>query len=279
MELIFNYLKKTIFYIILFTAVVTFGCSSKQDTKTGASLNSTGNSTEKTQKQNFVKDEISLLASDGVQLSADYCYSEGKKEEAQPLVVLIHQFRQNKEQWSSNFIDSLILAGYKVLAYDIRGHGSSAKVNYELTDLLTDPDKAPKDIEGIFNWAKEQKGIDSSRIAVIGTSIGGNVACYAKFNLGAKTVIAVSNGAAGFEKLNNIDPRMMGRLLVRITNVLIITGTKDGEHEKDAKYLMDNYIGSPKEVVIIDSDKHGIFLIREHPEIDTHILNWLKKYL
>ena len=272
-------MKQAIFYIILFTAVITFGCSSKQDTKTGASVNSTDKSTETKQKQSIIKDEISLQAFDGVKLSADYYYEEGKIEESQPLVVLIHQFRQNKEQWSEDFIDSLITAGYKVLAYDIRGHGNSAKVNYDLTDLLADPEKAPKDVDGVFKWAKEQKGIDSSSIAVMGTSIGGNLACYAKYNLGAKTVIAISNGADGFEKLNNIDPRMMGKVLVRVTNILIITGSKDGEHEKDAKYLMDNYIGNPKELMIIDSDKHGIYLIREHPEIDAYILNWLKKYL
>lgn len=272
-------MKQAIFYIILFIAVISLGCSSKQDTKTGASVNSTEKSTEKNLKKNVVKDEISLKASDGVQLSADYYYSESSKETAQPLVVLIHQFRQSKSQWSEDFIDSLITAGYKVLAYDIRGHGNSEKGNYDLAELLSDPDKAPKDIEGIFKWAKEQKGIDSSRIAVIGTSIGGNLACFAKYNLGAKTIIAVSNGADGFEKLNGIDPRMMGRVIVRITNVLFITGSKDGEHEKDARYLMDNYIGDPKELTVIDSDKHGIFLIREHPAINSEILNWLKKYL
>lgn len=272
-------MNKSIFYIILFTAVITFGCSSKQETKTSASVNSTNKSTEETLKNNIVKDEISLLAADGVRLSADYYYEEGKKEESQPLIVLIHQFRQSKEQWGEDFIDLLISEGYKVLAYDIRGHGNSAKVDYDLIELLSDPDKAPKDTDGVFKWAKEQKGIDKDRIGVIGTSIGGNLACYAKFNLGAKTVIAISNGSSGFEKLNGIDPRMMGKLIVRITDVLIITGSKDGNHEKDAIYLMDNYIADPKELLIIDSDKHGIFMIREHPEIETAILNWLKKYL
>ena len=92
-------MKQAIFYIILFTAVISLGCSSKQDTKTGASVNSTDKSTEKNQKKSFVKDEISLQSSDGVQLSADYYYGENNKETAQPLVVLIHQFRQNKKQW------------------------------------------------------------------------------------------------------------------------------------------------------------------------------------
>jgi alpha-beta hydrolase superfamily lysophospholipase len=272
-------MKQAIFYIILFTSLITFGCSSKQDMKTGASENQSGNSIGKIKNNSYEKEEISLKASDGIRLSADYYSGEGKKDQLQPLVVLIHQFRQSKEQWDAGFIESLISAGYKVIAYDIRGHGNSEKVNYDLTDLLSDPEKAPKDLEGIFNWAKEQKGIDSQKIAVIGTSIGGNLACYAKFNLGAKTVIAISNGADGFEKLNGIDPRMMGRVLVRIADVLIITGSRDGDHEKDAKYIMDNYIADPKELNVIDSEKHGIYLLREHPELNAYIINWLKKYL
>ncbi len=272
-------MKQAISYIILFTTVVALGCSSKQDTKTGSSVNSTSRSTDTTEDRITVKDEVSFQASDDVQLSAYYYYAEGKKEEAEPLVVLIHQFRESKDQWGSDFIDELISAGFKVLAYDIRGHGNSAKVDYDLTELLWDPELAPKDVDGAFAWAREQKGVDSARIAAVGTSIGGNLACYAKFSLEAKTVVAISNSAQGFEMLNGIDPRMMGKLIVRITDVLIITGSKDRNHEKDAHYIMDTYVADPKELVVIDSDKHGIYLMAEHPEVNTHILIWLKKYL
>jgi esterase/lipase len=255
------------------------GCSSKQETNKSASVKSTGNSTENTLKQGNTKDEITITTSDDVKLSADYYYSSGTKETAQPLVVLIHQFNQSKKQWAESFMDSLISFGYKVLAYDIRGHGESDKVSYDLTELLVDPEKAPKDIEAVFKWAKEQRGVDTSNIAAIGTSIGGNLACYAKYYLGAKTIISISSSADGFYKFMGIDPRMMGRVFLRISHVLFITGKRDGSHEIDANEIMNNYIMDPKELDVIDSDKHGIFLIREHPEINFLINGWLKKYL
>jgi esterase/lipase len=272
-------MKQSFFYIILFLFLLSPGCSSKQETNKSASVKSSDNGTEKTQLQNNAKDEITITTSDDVKLSADYYYISGTKETQQPLVVLIHQFNQNKKQWAEGFIDSLVSSGYKVLAYDIRGHGESDKVSYDLTELLVDPDKAPKDIEAVFNWAKAQKGVDTSNIAAIGTSIGGNLACYAKYYLGAKTIISVSSSAEGFYKFMGIDPRMMGRVFTRISHVLFITGKRDGDHEKDANEIMYDYVMDPKELDVIDSDKHGIFLIREHTEINSLIYGWLKKYL
>jgi dienelactone hydrolase len=217
---------------------------------------------------------------DSKQVSANYFYSEGKKETPEPLVILIHQFMQTKEQWQQSFVDSLLVQGYKVLAYDIRGHGKSSKVAYELSKLLEDPDEAPNDIRGVFGWAKNQKGIDTLRIAAIGTSIGGNVACYASFKLGAKTSVAISNGKETFEKFLNYDERAMSRPNIpRATSIFFICGSKDDDHEKGQRFMMDDFVNDPKDIKVFDSDKHGKDLIDEHPEIYTLILNWLKKNL
>jgi dienelactone hydrolase len=270
-------MKQIVYYIILFSVILSFGCSSKQDTKTSASLKEPGQNVKEV--HDYVKEDITITTEDKVNISANYFYRNGKKENSQPLVVLIHQFRQNKEQWADSFVDSLVNAGYKVLAYDIRGHGQSDKVNYDLTDLLTDPNKAPLDVAAVFKWAKEQNGIDSTRIGVMGTSIGGNLACYARYNLGAKTAISVSNNEEGFEKFLGIDPRAMGRVMRRISSILFICGNKDGNHEQEEKYLIDNYVMEPMELKVYDSDKHGINLIRENPEIYSIALNWFKKYL
>lgn len=263
----------------MFLFLFSLGCTSKQDTKTSASVRGSENSSKVSTKTTVKKDEITIITPDEVNLSANYFYDEAGKMIMQPLVILIHQFRNNKEQWDESFIDSLVYAGYKVLAYDIRGHGESDKVNYPLTDLLTDPEKAPKDIDGIFGWVKKQEGIDTSRIGAIGTSIGGNLACYAKYSWKAKTVISVSSNSDGFEKLLGINPLMMGRVIVRIKSVLFICGSKDGEHEKEEKYIIDNYITDPMELKVYNTDRHGISLIREFPETHSLMLSWLKKYL
>lgn len=226
------------------------------------------------------KDEITIPAEGGIQLSANYFYIKEKKDNLQPLVILIHQFTLTKEQWSESFIDTLVNNGYKVLTYDIRGHGKSSKVKYDLNKLLTDEKEAPSDVDAVFAWAKSQKmSIDSARIGVMGTSIGGNLACYAGYYLGSKTTIAVSNSKESFEAFLRIDPRKMASLYKRLASVYLICGSKDDEHEKDARVIMKDYLMDPMELKVFDSDKHGKYLIEEHPEIYTLALNWFKKYL
>jgi len=281
-------LTKFSFYIIVTASLVFLNCSkNKVDT---AVTDSIKNKTENEQQNNTYggnidvtknkTDELTIKTDDGKNLSASYFYDKDKKEIPQPVVILIHQFKQSKEQWKKDFIDSLFAIGYKVLAYDIRGHGKSGKIEGELSNLLSDPVQAPKDIKAVVEWTRNEKGIDTSKIALIGTSIGGNLALYAQLNLGTKAAVSVSNGKKTFESFTGYDERMMGRpYFPRMKNVLLICGSKDGDHEQGQKWIYDNFLEDPKQMEVYDSDKHGKGLIDEFPEINTLILNWLKKYL
>ena len=65
----------------------------------------------------------------------------------------------------------------------------------------------------------------------------------------------------------------------RISNVFLICGSKDGQHEQDQKDIYDNWLADPKDMKVYDSDKHGKYLLDEHPEIYSVIIAWLQKYL
>ncbi|HEY3250358.1 MAG TPA: alpha/beta fold hydrolase [Ignavibacteria bacterium] len=273
--------------IILFGFIFTsFVCSPKQEGTNNGNNTPEGNNTKEVKEtQNPDKkasstDNIIIKTSDSKELSASYYYEQGKKDNSQPLVILVHQFKQNKEQWKIDFIDSLVVAGFKVLTYDIRGHGKSSNVEYDLTKILEDPDEAPNDIKAVFAWAKNEKGIDTARIGVMGTSIGGNLACYAALNLNAKVIVSVSNGKETFERFTGYDERMMGRpYFPKFKNALFICGSKDGDHEQGIRWIADNFLEPPKEIKVYDSDKHGKALIDEFPEINELSINWFKKYL
>lgn len=267
-------MKNIIFSIILVCCLLLIACSSNNSQKQNMT------ETEKKDVAVVKKDEITIPTADGLKLSVNYYYKQDKDEVLQPLVILIHQFTLSKEQWAQSFIDTLVNNGYKVLTYDIRGHGKSSKVNYKLEKLLTDEKEAPADVDAVFTWAKSRKkSIDSARIGVMGTSIGGNLACYAGYYLGSKTTIAVSNSKQGFETFLRIDPRKMASLYKRLASVFIICGSRDDQHEQGAKEIVRDYLSDPMELKVYDSDKHGKFLIEEYPEIYTLALNWFKKNL
>ncbi|MCI0450168.1 MAG: alpha/beta hydrolase [Chlorobi bacterium] len=281
-------MNKFILHSVLIFAFAFLSCSkNKVDTTV---TDSTKNKTENTQPDmtsggnvndvRITADEITIKTDDGLAISANYFYDKEKKETPQPVVILIHQFRQSKEQWRKEFIDSLLTNGFKVLAYDIRGHGESSKIEGELSGLLSDPEQAPKDIKAVARWSRSEKGIDTSRIGLIGTSIGGNLALYAQLNLGTKAAVSISNGKKTFEAFTGYDERMMRRpYFPRMKNVLLICGSKDGDHELGQKWIYDNFLEDPKEMKVFDSGAHGKGLIDEFPEVSTLILNWLKKYL
>ncbi len=244
--------------------------------KTGKIDNVTGS---KNESVNTIED-FTVTTTDKKEISGSLYFQDTKKDESQPLVILVHQFNEDRKQWKQDFIDSLLNSGFKVLAYDIRGHGRSSKQTGKLEGILNDPEQAPNDIKAVTDWAKVRKGIDSSRIAVIGTSIGGNVALYAALNCGVKVPIAVSNGKSTFEAFTGYNEMMMGRpFFPKMKNVLMVCGNKDGDHETGQKWIYENFCENPKEMKVYDTDKHGKFLIEEKPEINVLILNWLKKYL
>ena len=144
--------------------------------------------------------------------------------------------------------------------------------------MLTDRTQSPKDLEAVFGWLKMQKGIDSSRVGAAGTSIGGSLSLYTRYYLGAKVAIGISVGNLTFNKLIGIDMRM-GRMMPRISNVLFICGTKDGDYAKESQEIYDNFLSDPKEIKLFDSEYHGKDLIKTFPGINEMIVNWFKKYL
>ncbi len=262
-------MKNIIFILIIASAFLMTACNKEI------------RNTEQVAKIDTKKDKVEIITEDKIKIAADYYYHSAKKDTKQPLIILIHQFRSNKEEWDRKFIDTLLNKNYKVLAYDIRNHGESGKAPVQEVVLLSDKVQAPLDVDAVMGWAINNSGIDSGRIGVVGTSIGGSLGIYGRIFKGVKSAVAVSSGKNTFQAFTGYDDRMMSsmRPILRTTNVMFVCGTADNNYLEEEKSIYDNYLMEPREILKFETEKHGKDLIAQYPEILIAITNWFNKTL
>ncbi|MBI5402351.1 MAG: alpha/beta fold hydrolase [Ignavibacteriae bacterium] len=263
---------KNYIYIIVLLMIMLCSCESRKSENNPPEV-----------KAHKMSEDVVFNTIDNKKIQGTYYYNNYDLSKRQPLVILIHQFMSDRSQWKSELIDSLIGRKFKVVTYDIRNHGESDKGADNIEDILTEKGNAILDLQAVFKWAKTRSGIDSMRIAVIGTSVGGSLALYSKYELGSKTAVAISAGLSTFDAFNgNMSARMSSNSPVpvkKISNVLFICGDKDGIYPEDTKKIYTDFTDDPKELKYFNSDKHGKDLCTQHPEIKFVILEWLGKNL
>lgn len=156
------------------------------------------------EKKGIEAQKISIKAADGFEIKAMYYpVTPGKKSAC---IILLHMLCGRKENWDV-LAPALAKEGYFVLAIDLRGHGDStaagktdiAKLDFSkpaeqekakaiCAKMALDAAAAEKFLKGI-------KEIDSKRIAIIGASIGANVALnYAASSHSVKNLVLLSPG-------------------------------------------------------------------------------------
>ncbi len=89
-----------------------------------------------------------------------------------PVIILVHGWGRNVERMLP-YIEKLHPAGYHLLAFDSRHHGSSD------TDGFSSMLKFAEDITAAIDYAVGRSETHSSRIGVLGLSIGGSASIYA----------------------------------------------------------------------------------------------------
>lgn len=125
---------------------------------------------------------VEAVAADAKILSGDFYVTSPSN----PTVLLLHELYTTRSSWN-NLTTVLLQAGYNVLAVDLRGYGQTqGDINWT---------KAVSDVQAWMNWLKLESGVDASRVSIIGSSMGANLALVGCGNDAAcSTVIAISPG-------------------------------------------------------------------------------------
>ncbi|MEZ6184574.1 MAG: alpha/beta fold hydrolase [Planctomycetota bacterium] len=120
----------------------------------------------------LLAEEVAFSAEDGTKLSGTLTVSD----KAAPTVLCLPMYRSERSAYAP-LVKALTHKGLNVFAIDLRGHGKSSP---ELADKVKGRDPAlfnamHQDVAAALAVLKD-KGLDTSRVALVGASVGCSVA-------------------------------------------------------------------------------------------------------
>jgi alpha-beta hydrolase superfamily lysophospholipase len=211
---------------------------------------------------------VTIPTADGVALAASWRPAPG--DGRAPAVLLVHDFSRERRELEP-LAEKLGAAGYATLAIDLRAHGDSTKKNGQTIPisprLLTDPNGFPKDVQAAAAWLKTR----APKTAALGFSTGGYLALLAaaRGQVDAAIVISVNEPrVAGLAGDTPPVPRA----------VLLLACATDPGRADSAKKL-EAAAQPPKRLFVFPGAAHNLALLREHPEAEKAVFDWLAERL
>ncbi len=226
--------------------------------------------------QNTKTMDTSIYTQDNLSLSVKYYIPQTQKKP--PVVILLHQFRKDKSSWNE-FIPQLLKNGYAVYAIDMRGHGRSNKfkdgreIFYE-TMPENEWNQIPNDVHSVIEFIKTNADVDSSKIAVIGASIGANTSIITStmFSNEIKTAVALSPGI----EYHHLKTYQYAKDAI---NPLMIAVAKNDTYSFESSNELNSVI-KPKHILeVYESSEHGTNLLNITPDLQNKIIVWLNENL
>ena len=132
--------------------------------------------------------------SDGIRLAGNMWHpADAEPTEPRPAILLVHGWGGVKSHLNQAYAPQFAALGYSVLTFDYRGWGDSDGMLVPVADLPTDdaveysikvkeirtvvnPLEQLEDIRAAVAYLRGEPGIDSTRLAIWGSSLGGGLA-------------------------------------------------------------------------------------------------------
>lgn len=205
---------------------------------------------------------VRIAGADGLLLVGDLAGVVPGRE--QPGVLLLHMLGSNRFSWAP-LVDALVARGYVTLAIDLRGHGD--------TGGDVDWDRARDDVAAALDYLATHEGVDGGRLAVVGASIGANLALV--LAAGHPEVRAVVALSPGIDYRGVETTAAMGGLAGRVVWLLASRG--DGYSAESVRTL--GGVDPEAVVTILPGDAHGTAMFRADVTLGGRIAEFLDRAL
>lgn len=207
---------------------------------------------------------VALTAGDGTSLSAELYDASNRPA---PGVVLVHMLSRTRADWDG-FANALQDAGFTALAIDLRGHGGSAGSAQRLTDMV-------QDVRAAAQWLSARPGVRPGAIAIVGASLGANLALLASVDLPVVRALALLSPSLDYRGVR-VDATVLKKLGGR--PIWMAASTDDPLALRTLKELSTEPSG-PREQRLVEGQAHGTQLLGASPDIGSSLLDWLRRTL
>ncbi|OBU68363.1 hypothetical protein A9K58_05960 [Stenotrophomonas maltophilia] len=177
---------------------------------------------------------------------------------SRPVIIMCHGFCGIKDLLLPDFADAFAKAGFVTLTFDYRGFGDSDGERGRLV-----PAMQIEDIQSVIKWVRARSDVDSTRIALWGTSLGaGHVFGAAAKDGGIRCVISQLGFADGEEVVTGHMSDVEKAAFV---------ATLDKMAERKATTGKEMFVGITK--VLNDAESKAFFEENreKHPKMDVKI--------
>lgn len=220
-------------------------------------------------------EHITFTTQDGMEIHGLFRGAEQPKS----AVVLLHMMPATKESWDA-FASALEEKGIATLAIDERGHGESNRKDGQQIDYreFTEEEQQAKrfDVEASVDWLMNTLNLNRSRIAVVGASIGANLALrYALEHSDCPASVALSPGIDYHGVLT--EDAIEG--LAEEQPVFIAVSDEDTTSALSVKKLEVLPTIGDRTVIHLQDKGHGTTMFEKDEGFMSLVLGWLTSHL
>ena len=211
-----------------------------------------------------IEDGIIVKAADGLGVVGTF-YTPAGTGSPWPGVILLHMLGSDRTAWDG-FARTLTAAGYAAFAVDMRGHGE--------TGGARDFKQATDDLQRVWSYFTARREVDAKRTAVVGASIGANMALITgALQPAIKTVVLLSPG------LDYRGVTTTGVIAEYGDRPVLIVASMEDIYPADSSRQLQQLAKGESQLVMYEGAGHGTNMFGPEPQLADLIIAWLHDHV
>lgn len=233
---------------------------------------STKTSYNKTAITSYASEAVEFYTSDGVRISGVISYLTGDRSK-KPGIILLDGYTQSKTWVNTDIFLRFLASGNVCCVFDYRGHGNSGDWELPWTDDMPEVIKfvsiyALNDLIACHEYFSAHELVDSTRLALIGSSLGATESLNGNYLPGIKASVALSAFHVGL----NTGQTHKG--------CFFIACEEDEQWYGNCSDLAESIYAAaaePKKLLILPGESHGYqIIVRDNTgEVEQVVIDWV----